>query len=327
MKKSSPVPQKGAVAAASGWVQWNMLLTAGELWRLLTATGLKWWDDNALRLSAALSYYTLFSLAPLLIIAIAVAGFVFGEKAVQGELMGQIQGFVGADSALAIQGMIESARKPSAGVFATVISLVTLVVASTGVFAELQDALNTIWKIKPRTGRGITGAARDRFMSFVLVIGVGFLLIVSLILSAALAAAGKFLDQLLPGPEFMMHIVNFLVSFAVITLLFALMYKVLPDAHIAWDDVWIGAVVTALLFTVGKFLIGMYIGKSAVASTYGAAGSLVVILVWVYYSAMILFFGAEFTFVYANQYGSHIGAQSLAAESKEDDASLNRRLA
>ena len=177
---------------------------------------------------------------------------------------------------------------------------------ATGAFAQLQDALNTIWGVVPKPGRGVLGILQDRLFSFMLVIGIGFLLLVSLVLSAALAALGKFFGYLLPVPEAILHIVNFVLSFGVITLLFAMMYKILPDVKIGWSDVWIGAAMTALLFSVGKFLIGLYLGKSGVASAYGAAGSLVVILLWVYYSSQILLFGAEFTFVYANKYGSHI---------------------
>jgi membrane protein len=282
-------------------------MTLSALWSMLKKTVLKWWDDNALRLSAALSYYTLFSLAPLLIIAIAVAELVFSEQAVQAELFGQIQGLIGEEGAKAIQGTIERVRQPKTGAIATIVSLIAIMVLSTGVFAELQDALNTIWRIKSTNNRAMWKILNDRFSSFVLVIGVGFLLVVSLILSAALSAVGRFFSQLLPGPELAMQILNAGVSFVIFTLLFAMMFKVLPDAHIAWMDVWMGAVVTALLFTFGKLAIGLYLGKTGVASAYGAASSLAIILLWVYYSALILFLGAEFTYVYANEYGSHIG--------------------
>ena len=276
------------------------------LWMLLHKTAAKWWNDNAMRLSASLSYYTVFSLTPLLIIATAVAGLVFSEQAVQQELIGQIRGLIGNEGASAVQGMLERSRRPATGAVATAVSVIAIILFSTGVFAELQDALNGIWQIK-KTDRKLRHLLKDRFLSFMLVIGIGFLLIVSLLVSAGLSAAGKFFGELLPIPEFLMLLINDLVSFAIFTLLFAMMFKILPDARIAWQDVWIGAFVTALLFTIGKSAIGLYLGKSGVASAYGAASSLAVLLLWVYYSALIFFFGAEFTYVYANECGSRIG--------------------
>jgi membrane protein len=260
---------------------------------------MKWWSDNALRLSASLSYYTLFSLAPMLIIVIAVAGMIFGQEAVEGRLMEEIQGLVGVESALAIQSMIQHAREPRANATATLVSLIAMVVLSTGVFVELQDALNLIWRIAPQN----TSAAafwrllKGRLFSFCLVLGIGFLLIVSLALSAAVAAIGRFFTALLPGPEVLMHGLYAVVSLALFTALFGMMFKLLPETSIAWRQVWMGAFVTALLFTIGKIGIGLYLGKTGVASAYGAASSLAVILLWVYYSAMILFFGAEYTYV------------------------------
>ena len=260
---------------------------------------MKWWSDNALRLSASLSYYTLFSLAPMLIIVIAVAGMIFGQEAVEGRLMEEIEGLVGVESALAIQSMIQHAREPSANATATLASLIAMVVLSTGVFVELQDALNLIWRIKPQS----TSAAafwrllKGRLFSFCLVLGIGFLLIVSLVLSAAVAAIGRFFTALLPGPEVLVHGLYAMVSLALFTALFGMMFKILPDTSIAWRHVWMGAFVTAVLFTIGKVGIGLYLGKTGVASAYGAASSLAVILLWVYYSAMILFFGAEYTYV------------------------------
>jgi membrane protein len=265
-----------------------------------------WIDDNAPAHGAALAYYTVFALAPLLIIVIAIAGLVFGREAAQGHILSQIQGLVGEQGGRAVQAMLENARQPGAGIVASVIGLIMLIIASTGVFAQLQVSLDTIWRVTPKPGRGILGIIRDRLLSFLMVLVAGFLLLVSLVLSAALAALGKFFSYLLPVPEAVLHGVNFVVSFAVITLLFAAIYKVLPDAKISWSDVWIGAAVTSLLFSLGKFVIGLYLGKGSVASAYGAAGSLVIILVWVYYSAQILLYGAEFTAVYAIRYGSRI---------------------
>lgn len=273
---------------------------------LVNATVMRWWDDNALRLSAALSYYTLFSLAPLLTIAVAIAGLVVDEKTVRDEVLGQSQGLIGKPGAAAIADMLESAGQPVQGTIATVVSLVTLVIVSMGMFSELQDALNLIWRTKPKKSDALWGALKSRFLSFILVIGTGVLLLVSLLVNAFLAALGKFVLQAVPGPPVMLTFVDVAVSLPVITLLFALMFKVLPDGYIAWRDVWIGAVASGTLFIIGEWAIGLYIGSTSMASMYGAAASLMVILVWVYYSALIFFLGAEFTCVYANEHGSRV---------------------
>jgi membrane protein len=275
-------------------------------WSLLRETATDWINDHAPRLGAALAYYTVFSIVPLLVIVIAMIGLVFGQEAAQSYILEQIKSIVGHQSAEAIKEMIQHANKPSTGIVATIIAVATLLLGASGLFGQLQDALNTIWGVERKGGGGIWGMIKDRFLSFMAVLGTGFLLLVSLVLSAALSAIGKWFGGWLPGHEVLLQGLNFLISFAVITGLFAMMFKVLPDARIAWNDVWIGAVMTAFLFTVGKFLIGLYLGKSDVASAYGAAGSLVIVLVWVYYSAQILLFGAEFTQVYANQAGSRI---------------------
>ena len=259
-----------------------------------------------MRLSAALSYYTVFSLAPLLVVVTGIAGLVFSEHTVEQELLGQVQALIGPDVAVAVHSLLERTREPKTGTIMTVLSVLAMIVLSTGVFAELQDSLNGIWRI-PLADRPWWSIIRDRLLSFMLVIGFGFLLVVSLIVSAVLSAVGKFFAGVLPGPEVLMLAVTDLVSFAMFTALFAMMYKILPDARVAWGDVWMGAVVTAALFTVGKSAIGLYLGTSGVASAYGAASSLAIILLWVYYSALIFFFGAEFTYVYANEYGSRLG--------------------
>lgn len=275
-------------------------------WDLIKTTIKEWQEDKAARLGAALAYYTIFSLAPLLVIAIAVAGLVFGQEAAQGQIMNQIAGLIGPQNAQLLQTMIQNASQPGTSIVATVLGLATLLLGATGVFGQLQDALNTMWEVQPKPGRGLLGLIKDRFLSFAMVLGTGFLLLVSLVLSAALAALGTFVGGLLPAPGLVLEVINFIVSFGTITLLFAAIYKLLPDVKIAWRDVWIGAVVTALLFTIGRTLIGVYIGRTSTASTYGAAGALVVILLWTYYSAQILFLGAEFTQVYANRYGSRV---------------------
>jgi membrane protein len=286
---------------------------------LLKETFREWQEDKASRLAAALAYYTAFSIAPLIIIAIAIAAVVFGEEAARGGIDDQLRGLIGQQGAEAVQDMINNANKPAEGTIATIISVVFLLFGASGVFGQLQDSLNTIWEVAPKPGRGVMGFIKDRFLSFTMVLGIGFLLLVSLVLSAILAGLSNFLGDMLPGLSFLWGILNFLISFGVITLLFALIYRVLPDAKIAWGDVWFGATITALLFTIGKSLIGLYLGNSSVGSTYGAAGSFVVLLLWVNYSAQILFFGAEFTQVYANKYGSRIVPTENAVRLTEED--------
>lgn len=277
-----------------------------EIFELFKDTFTDWNKDHAPRLGAALAYYTVFSLGPLLIIVIAIAGLVFGASAAQGQIVGQLQGLVGEQGAAFIQTAIESASQPRSSIIATVIGLVTLLLGALGVFAQLQDALNAIWGVTPKPNRGWRGLVEDRLLSFSMIIVVGFLLLVSLVVSAALAAIFKYVGGVVPMTAMVAEGVNFFVSFAVITLLFAFIFKYLPDAQIAWSNVWIGSAMTALLFTIGKFILGFYLGNSAIGSAYGAAGSILVVLVWIYYSAQILFFGAEFTKVYANRYGAGI---------------------
>jgi membrane protein len=255
--------------------------------------------------AASLSYYTLFSIAPVLLIAVSVAGMVFGEDAARGQIQAQLEELVGRGSAEVIGQMMISARKPEAGILATTLGIIALIFGATGVFVQLQDALNHIWDVKPKPRNGVIAFLRSRFLSFAMVLVIGFLLLVSLVVSALLAALGAWFSNLIPGWTVMWQGVNLLISFGVITVLFAMMYKLLPDTHVSWRDVWLGAAVTSLLFSLGKFLIGLYLGRSAVASSYGAAGSLAVVLLWVYYSAQILFLGAEFTQVYARGHGSH----------------------
>lgn len=301
---------------------------------LLKQTFSEWNEDKAPLLAAALAYYTIFSLAPLLIIVIAIAGFVFGEEAVRGEIVGQIQGLVGREGAEVIQEMLKNAYHPGKGIIATLIGFVTLLLGASGVFAQLQEALNIIWNVKPKPGRGIKGIIKDRFLSFTMVVGIGFLLLVSLVISTVLAAISNFLNHLFPDFSGVLHLVSFALSFAIVTFLFGMIYKVLPDVKISWNDVSIGAAMTALLFMVGQYLLGVYLGNSGFTSTYGAAGAFVVILVWIYYSAQILFLGAEFTQVYARTYGSQIlpsnntmpaSGNSEGAEPSSHSRRTNRR--
>ncbi|ALF52260.1 ribonuclease BN [Nostoc piscinale CENA21] len=274
--------------------------------QLFQETFQEWSEDKASRLAAALAYYTIFSIAPLLIIVIAIAGAVFGEDAARGEIVRQIQGLVGPDGAEFIEIAIRNASQPKTGAIASVISILILLLGATGLFTELQDALNTIWEVKPKPGRGVKNVVRQRALSFAMILGIGFLLLVTLIISTALTAIVGYFSNLLPGVDVIWQFVNFILSFVITTLLFGLIFKVLPDVKITWNDVLIGAVITSLLFSLGRYLLGQYLGNSSFGSTYGAAGSLVVILAWVYYAAQILFFGAEFTQVYARRYGSGI---------------------
>ena len=286
-----------------------------SVWQLLKATYNEWSEDDASRLAAALSYYTAVSIAPLLIIVIVVVGFFYGQEAAQGQLVSRIQGAVGTQGAQFIQDVIQNAHRPALGTLAGLLGVATLLWGSTNFFNELQMSLNKIWDVERKTGQGIWATVKERFLSFRLVLGIGFLLLVSLILSAVLTAVGHYFSQWLPGAGWLWELINFIISFGVITLLFALIYRILPDAEIAWHDVWLGAAITALLFTIGKWLLGLYLGNTS--SAYGAAGSLAVFLIWVYYSAQILFFGAEFTQVYANRYGSGVqpAANAVSTES------------
>jgi membrane protein len=263
-------------------------------------------EDKVLQLSAALAYYALFSLAPLVIIVISIASIFFGDKVVTGQVHGQLVDFFGEQGTQAIESMMSAARKPSSSTMASIFGIVTLLIGATGVFGQLQDSLNTIWEVQPKPGRRIKGFIKDRFLSMTMVLGIGFLLLVSMILSAALAAMTDFINQHFGLSPVVAHLLHNLVSLIVISLLFAMIFKFLPDVKVKWSDVWFGAISTALLFTLGKFLLGFYLGRAATASAYGAAGSLVIVLMWVYYSSIILFYGAEYTQVYAKARGSRI---------------------
>ena len=283
-----------------------MSTTLEMIVRLLTTTAMKWWDDNPWRLSAALSYYTLFSLAPLLTLAVAGAAVVVDERVVQSELLRQLKDLIGEHGANAMTPMLYSAGHPVHGTVATLISVITLFIVSMGMFSELQDALNFIWRIPSRVRRSsaLLGMLRTRLFSFLLVIGTGFLLVAALVLNVVMAAAGRFINREMAEPQVLMMVIDIMGSPIVMAVLFTLMFKMLPEGHIAWQDVWIGGIATAALFTLGQWAIEMYLGGPAMTSMYGAASSLMAILVWVYYSALIFFLGAEFTYVYAHQYGS-----------------------
>jgi membrane protein len=268
------------------------------MWKLVKETGFAFIEDDALSRGAAIAFYTATSIAPILLIVIAIAGLAFGREAAQGALTAQIGSLMGQQTADVLQSAVANASRTSSGILATIIGLTTVMVTASGVFGEMQSALNAIWKAKPRGGT-VSQLLRARAASLGLVAALGFLLLVSLAVSAALTAFGNYLDAILPLGKLIIEALNVLISLVLIAILFAAIYKVLPDRPIAWRDVIIGAVVTAVLFTIGKSLIGWYIGGSAVASSYGAAGALIVLLLWVYYSAQIFLVGAEFTKVYA----------------------------
>ena len=289
-------------------------------WPLIKEAVTAWVDDYAPSMGAALSYYTVFSLAPVLLIVISVAGLIFGAEAARGEIFGQLRGLMGTDAAKAIEDILTSVNKPAEGVTGTAIGLVLLFIGATTVFGELQDALDRIWRAPERDKTsGWWGLIRARLLSFGMILGIAFLLIVSLVLSAATAALGKWWSGAFGSWEVLAQAVNLLLGYAVTTVAFAMIYKIMPRVKIRWHDVWLGAAVTALLFTVGRFLIGLYIGKSGIASGFGAAGSLVIIFVWVYYSAQIFLLGAEFTWVYARKFGS---MRNMDEPKKPEDTSL-----
>jgi membrane protein len=283
-----------------------------EIRSLLEETGRDWIQDEAPRLAAALAYYTLLSLAPLIVVAVAVAGLVFGEEAARGQISAELSAIVGPHGGEAMEAIVTNADQPSGGLLGTALGLVVLIFGASGVFSELQSAMNKIWDVPPRANHGIWNTVKDRLFSFAMVMAVAFLLLVSLIVSALLAAIGHFFESSLPGGEALWQVLNAGISFGIVTLLFALIFKYVPDVEIGWRDVWIGALATALLFDVGKLLIGLYLGKSSVSSAYGAAGSVVLVVIWVYYSSIIVFLGAEFTQVRATRAGSRSRERPLS---------------
>jgi membrane protein len=304
-------------------------MKATEAYKLLRETFAEWSEDKVPQLGASLAFYSAISLAPLLVIVLAIAALFFGDDAARGGVVTQLRDLVGEEGGKAIESMIQSANKPGTGIMATILSTITLLFGASGVFGQLQDSLNTIWEVKPKSGRGIWGVIKDRFLSFAMVLGVAFLLLVSLIITSAIAAVGEFAIRLPESLEWLSQILNFVLSFGIVTVLFAMIFKLLPDVKMAWNDVWLGAVVTSALFTVGKFAIGLYLGHSTMASSYGVAGSFVVLLVWTYYSAQILFFGAELTQVYANTLGSKIvpadDAEPLKTAERENQGRPRKR--
>ena len=266
-------------------------------------------EDKAPRLGAALAYYTIFSIGPLLLIAVAMAGIFFGQEAARGQVSAELGKIFGPQMAKSLEAMIEAANKPKSGTIATIVGVFTLMLGASGVFGQLKDALNTIWNVEPQKAGGIMGFIRQRFLSVAMVLGIGFLLLITLVFDAAISAMGPWLGRLVGG-EALLHVIQLALSFVIAVVLFAAIFRILPDLKIAWKDVWFGAIFTGILFVLGKWALGLYLGKAAVGSAYGAAGSLVILLVWVYWSAQILFLGAEFTQVYARTFGSLKGDTS-----------------
>jgi membrane protein len=287
-------------------------------WQLVRESIAAWSDDYASSMGAALAYYTLFSLAPLLLLVIAIAGVAFGADAARGQIVAQLSGLIGQEGAIAVQGLLKSASEPAKGTLASIVSVVTLIIGATSIFAELQSDLDRIWRapeiVRPA---GVRALFRTRLMSFGLVVSIGFLLLVSLVVSAGLAAVGTWWGEWFGGWIITLQIVNQVVSLIFVTILFALMYRILPSVHVGWEDVWCGALATGVLFTIGKFAIGMYLGKAGVASGFGAAGSIVVLLAWVYYSSQIFLLGAEFTWLYAHNHGSRAGERIARRDALE----------
>lgn len=287
---------------------------------LLKATFSDWNDHNAPRLGAALAFYTILSLSPLVILVLSLVGFLFDRSTAQAHIVAQFEAMIGSDGGKAVQTMLTSAQKPSSGIIGSIIGIITLLFGASGVFGELRSALNLMWDVTPKNTSGVMGMLRERFFSFGMVLSIGFLMMVSLLLSTALAIVGKFFAGLLPLPAMVIAAMNFVVAFVGIAILFAVIFKFVPETKISWRNVRTGAVVTALLFMLGKSLIGLYLSKAGVGSSYGAAGSLIVVIVWVYYSAQIFFFGAEFTHVYAQSRDPNLRrpATPPASEPKPD---------
>jgi membrane protein len=290
----------GARGQRVGWMR-----RVRRLGGLLRETYVQWDEDQAARQAASLALYTLLSVAPLLIVSIKVAGLALGDEAARGQVSQEIGKLVGPQAGAAIEAMVANAKEPGEGVLGSLIGLCVLLFGASGVFGELQASLNQMWEVKPKPNRGVMGFIKDRFFSFTMVMGVAFLLLVTLVVSAVLATVTEHFRGLVPFPA-LWWVLNIAIGLGITTVLFALIYKVIPDVQIQWRDVWVGAFATAVLFSVGRVLLSWYVGRSATVSPFGAAGSLVALVVWVYYSAQILFFGAEFTQVFATRYGSHI---------------------
>jgi membrane protein len=302
-----------------------------QIFELLKEIYSEWSQDKATRLAAAMSYYTIFSLPPLLLLLIAIAGFFLGPKHVQSEILSQVQGIVGPQGSDIIQTMLNQVSNTRSGIIWTVVGVVTLLMGAGGLFGQIRGALNTVWEVAPAPGRGIMTTVMNRLLSYSMVLGAGLILLLSLVLSAALSGLVQYFGNFLPASATLLQVANQIFSFAVIAVVFALIFKILPDVEISWEDVWVGAAFTALLFTIGKYVIGLYLGRSSTSSVYGAAGSLVVLLLWIYYSAQIFLLGAEFTQVWARKFGTRMAPKEDAVRIDlqrvtKAEAALSKRL-
>ncbi|EAW37934.1 YihY/virulence factor BrkB family protein [Lyngbya sp. PCC 8106] len=292
-------------------------MNLNTIWSLLKETFNEWQQDKVPILAAALSYYMIFSIAPILILVIAVVGFIVGEQIAQEEVFAQLESFFGSENAASLRTILQNQFNPSSNITATIIAVVTIIFGATTVFAQLKQALNLIWGVEPKPGRGVKGFIQTRILSILMVLGIGFILLLSLIISSVLSGASAWLEQHLFIPSFVWSLVDLVISLSLTTLLFGQIYRVLPDVRIAWKDVAVGAGITAVLFTIGKSLISLYLGNSSIGSAYGAAGSFVIVLVWIFYSTQIFLFGAEFTQVWSRRYGSQIRPNKNATLTRE----------
>lgn len=290
--------------------------TSTSWYQLIKDAGADFLEDKCPQLGAALAYYTVFSIAPLIVIVIAVAGMFFSDQAIQSQLDDQMKGFLGEEGAKVVQSMVAAASEPKRGTVAVVVGVIAMVFGATGVFIQMQDSLNTIWEVPSKAGSGIWGFIKSRLLSFGIVLGICFLLLVTMVVSAFLTALSTSYKDYIPGPDFVAHVLDVVVSLLMVSGLFAIIFKFLPDTAVAWRDVWFGSLVTGVLFVIGKYAIGAYLGTASIGSSYGAAGSLVIVLLWAYYSSQIFFFGAELTQAYATQRGTHIGGGAKAAKKK-----------
>ncbi len=277
-----------------------------NIWGLLKDAAVAWDDDNAAAQGAALSFFTILSLSPLLIIVVVLSSVGYGRDAANGHLVAQIRGLIGTEGASFVQGLISNAYKADTNISATVFSIIMLLLGATGVFIQLRDSLNMIWRVRQRPRGAIHGFVRVRLLSFALILGIGFLMIVSLTISAVLSAASIFVSSRLPVLAGVVPLIDGIVSYTGITVMFAFLFKFLPAVVIRWRDVWVGASFTSFLFAIGKYAIGMYLGNGAMGTTFGAASSLVIVMMWTYYSSQIVLYGAEFTKFYARRFGSAI---------------------
>ncbi len=292
-------------------------MNINTIWSLFKETFDQWQQDKVPILAAALSFYMIFSLAPILILVIAVAGFVVGEQLAQAEVFNQLESWVGPENAVSVRNILQNQFTPASNIIATLIAIGTILFGATTIFAQLKEALNIIWHVEPKPGGGVKGFIKTRILSILMVLGIGFILLLSVIISSVLSGAGEILEEFFLIPPVIWSIIDLVISFVLITLLFGQIYRVLPDVKISWKDVGVGAAMTAILFIIGKSIISIYLGQSGIASAYGAAGSFVVVLMWVFYSAQIFLFGAEFTQVWSRRYGSNIRPSKNATSTRE----------